>query len=145
MRVLFDTSALVTAVVSTLPHHRPALACYRQFRGGGSRAQGFCTTHALAEAYATLTAMPLTPRISPADAAQLIRENFSRDLTVLPLSASNYATAVERVAARGLASGVIYDALHLVAAEQHGCRRMYTYNLADFSRLGSDSVELTAP
>ena len=66
MRVLFDTSALVTAVVSTLPHHRPALACYQQFRGGVSRTQGFCTTHALAEAYATLTAMPLAPRISPA-------------------------------------------------------------------------------
>ena len=145
MRVLFDTSALVTAVVSTLPHHRQAVACYRKFRGGGSREQGFCTTHALAETYATLTAMPLVPRISPADAARLIRENFARDLTVLPLSASTYAAAVERVAVLGLASGVIYDALHLVAAERHPCKRMYTYNLADFSRLRSDSVEIMAP
>ena len=145
MRVLFDTSALVTAVVSTLPHHRSALACYQQVRGGGSRTQGFCTTHALAEAYATLTAMPLAPRISPADAARIIRENFARDLTVLPLSASNYAAAVERVAALGLASGVIYDALHLVAAEWRECKRIYTYNRADFSRLGSDSVEIMAP
>lgn len=144
MRVLFDTSALVTAVVSSLPHHRQAVACYRKLRGGG-RTQGFCTTHALAEAYATLTAMPLAPRISPADAARLIRENFARDLTVLPLSASNYATAVERVAALGLASGVIYDALHLVAAERHACKRMYTYNHADFFRLGSDTVEIVAP
>jgi predicted nucleic acid-binding protein len=146
MRVLFDTSALVTAVVSTLPHHRPALACYRKFRGGGgSRTQGLCTTHALAEAYATLTALPLAPRISPADAARLIRENFARDLTVLPLSMGIYAAAVERVAALGLASGVIYDALHLVAAERHACKRIYTYNLADFSRIGSDSVEIMAP
>jgi predicted nucleic acid-binding protein len=145
MRVLFDTSALVTAVVSTLPHHRQALTRYQTVRGSGSREQGFCTTHALAEAYATLTAMPLVPRISPADAARLIRENFSRDLTVLPLSAGDYATAVERVAALGLASGVIYDALHLVAAERHTCKRMYTYNLADFSRLRSDSVEIMAP
>lgn len=30
MRVLFDTSALVAAMVSTLPHHRSALACYQQ-------------------------------------------------------------------------------------------------------------------
>ncbi|MFM8413767.1 MAG: PIN domain-containing protein [Planctomycetota bacterium] len=145
MRILFDTSTLVTAVVSTLPHHNRALACYRKFRGGGGRWQGFCTTHALAEAYATLTAMPLVPRISPADAARLIRENFSRDLTVLPLSASNYAAAVERVAALGLGSGVIYDALHLIAAERHTCKRVYTYNLADFSRLGSDSIEIVAP
>jgi len=145
MRVLFDTSALVTAVVSTLPHHKRALACYRRFRGGNGREQGFCTTHALAEAYATLTAMPLVPRISPADAARLIRENFSRDLTVLPLSAGNYAAAVERVAALGLASGVIYDALHLIAAERHACKRLYTYNLGDFSRLGSDAIEIMAP
>jgi predicted nucleic acid-binding protein len=145
MRILFDTSTLVTAVVSTLPHHKRALACYQKFRGGGGRELGFCTTHALAEAYATLTAMPLVPRISPADAARLIRENFSRDLTVLPLSASNYAAAVERVAAIGLASGVIYDALHLIAAERHRCKRIYTYNRVDFSRLGSDSVEIMAP
>jgi predicted nucleic acid-binding protein len=145
MQVLFDTSALVLAVVSTLPHHRQALACYQKFRGGRGRAKGFCTTHALAEAYATLTAMPLVPRISPADAARLIQENFSRDLTVLPLSAVDYAAAVDRVAALGLASGVIYDALHLVAAERHACKRMYTYNLADFSRLKPDAVEIVTP
>lgn len=68
--------------------------------------------------------MPLVPRISTADAARLIRENFSRDLTVLPLSATNYAAAVERVATLGLASGEIYDSLHLIAAERHACKRI---------------------
>ncbi len=145
MRVLFDTSALVTAVVSRLPNHHQALACYQKFRSGGRREQGFCTTHALAEAYATLTAMPLVPRISPTDAALIIRQNFSRDLTVLPLAASDYAAAIERVSSLGLPSGVIYDAIHLVAAERHSCKRLYTYNLTDFTRLMPHAVEIVAP
>ncbi len=145
MRVLFDTSVLVTAVVSGLPHHRQAFACYQKFRGSGRRERGFCTTHALAEAYATLTAMPLVPRMLPADAALVIRQNFSRDLTVLPLSAGDYTAAVERVASLGLSSGIIYDSLHLLAAERHACKRIYTYNLADFARLFPRAVEIIAP
>jgi predicted nucleic acid-binding protein len=39
MKVFFDTSALVTAVVDQLPNHKTALACYMRFvqprRGGG--------------------------------------------------------------------------------------------------------------
>ena len=41
-----------------------------------------CTTHALAECYATQTTWPLSPRIAPADAEQLVTENFVMHLEV---------------------------------------------------------------
>jgi predicted nucleic acid-binding protein len=145
MKVLFDTSVLVTAVVDQLPNHAASLACYRHSRGGKGRDAGLCTAHALAEAYATLTRLPLSPRIQPTDAARLIRTNFDRDLTVVGATREDYDEAIDRVARLGLASGVIYDALHLIAAERLRCERLYTFNLRDFERLEPKRVRIMAP
>lgn len=143
MKVLFDTSVLVSAVVDQLPRHAQALACFVHYTSGEHR--GFCTTHALAEAFATLTALPLPRRISPADARRLIEANFTTRLTLLPLGATDYTRALERVANLGLTSGIIYDALHLLAAEGNACQRLCTYNLAHFTRLQSATVTLAPP
>jgi|LakMenEpi03Aug12_release.lakeMendotaPanAssembly.Ray.scaffolds.fasta_scaffold271133_3 predicted nucleic acid-binding protein len=146
MKVLFDTSALVTAVVDQLSNHEAALACYRKFvhpRRGGATAM--CSTHAIAECYATLTALPLGRRIQPAEALRLIEENFVRHLEVVPLSVADYKAAVSRVAALGLRSGAVYDALHARCAEQRGCDRIITYNTADFERLKPPGIEISTP
>lgn len=142
MKVYFDTSVLIAAFVEQLPHHEAALACL----ASACRGQEVITsTHTLAEAYATLTALPLPRRIQPAEARLIVTESVLKKLTVLPLSARVYERAMARVADRGLASGVIYDALHLQCAEVASCRRLYTYNLGDFQRLQPQGVTLLAP
>ncbi|MEI7780953.1 MAG: PIN domain-containing protein [Planctomycetota bacterium] len=146
MKVFFDTSALVTAVIDQLPNHATALACYTRFaqpRRGGAKA--VCSTHALAECYATLTALPLARRIQPAEAARLIEENFFAHLDAVPLSAADYKAALGRVASLGLWSGAIYDALHVRCAERSGCDRIITYNTADFERLAPPGIEIATP
>lgn len=145
MKALFDSSVLITAVVDQLPNHAAALACYRRFRGHGGRDAGFCTTHALAECYATLTALPLSPRVQPAEAARLVRENFLADLTVVELVAADYDAALTRAERLGLSSGIVYDAIHLAAAERKRCDRLYTFNLGDFQRLGASPVAIMSP
>jgi len=144
MKVLFDTSALVTAVVDQLPNHEAALTCYRTF--ALSRRQGrtaVCSTHAIAECYATLTVLPLSRRIHPGEASRLIEENFLRNIDVVPLSTADYRAALARVAGLGLRSGAIYDALHAQCAERHGCDRIITYNTADFARLVPKGIEIS--
>ena len=142
MKVYFDTSVLIAAFVEQLPHHEAALACL----ASACRGQEVITsTHTLAEAYATLTALPLPRRIQPAEARLIVTESVLKKLTVLPLSARVYERAMARVADRGLASGVIYDALHLQCAEGASCRRLYTYNLGDFQRLQPQGFTLLAP
>ncbi len=145
MKVLFDTSVLVTAVVDRLPNHAESLACYRRHRRGPGRTAGRCTAHALAECYAALTALPVSPRIQPADAERLVAHNFLSDLLVEEATREDYAAALHRVARLGLASGVVYDALHLTVAERSGCVRLYTYNIRDFERLAPKRVRVMTP
>lgn len=146
MKVFFDTSALVTAVVDQLPNHAAALACYRQHtRSRRGKPTAFCSTHAIAECYATLTALPLRRRIAPFEAARLIEQNFLRHLAVLPLSLADYEQTITRVSSLGLASGAVYDALHVRCALEAGCSRIITYNTGDFTRLVPAGIEVVTP
>ncbi len=143
MKVFFDTSVLVSAMVEQLPRHAATHAAFVQHTTGQHTA--CCSTHALAETYATLTALPLSRRISPDAARRLIEANIIPRLTILPLDAADYAHALQHVSALGLSSGIIYDALHLRAAETAGCERLFTYNTAHFTRLQPHGLLITQP
>ena len=92
-----------------------------------------------------MTALPLPRRIQAAEARILIEENFIKRLEILELTQADYAAAIARTSQLGLSSGVVYDALHLVAAEKANCQRLYTCNLAHFNRLRPLGITLTAP
>ena len=143
MRVFFDTSVLVPAMVDQLNNHERSFSTFMEYTG--DKHEGFCSTHVLAECYSVMTALPLRRRISPADARQLIRETVTGRLTVIPLDTDDYLEAIERVSNMGLVSGIIYDSLHLVAAERAASERLYTYNIDHFRQIGSGQVTITAP
>jgi predicted nucleic acid-binding protein len=143
MKVFFDTSVLVAAVVDQLPQHESALECFLSFSGRGF--EPCCSTHTLAESYATLTALPLSRRIQPLEAQRIIEENFFGKLNVLEVKVANYQSVLGRVAKLGLRSGVVYDALHLCCAEMNDCDRLYTFNLRDFERLAPKGVTVVSP
>jgi predicted nucleic acid-binding protein len=65
MEICFDTSTLVSALVQQHPHHALAFPRLREVHAGSI--QGYLTTHGLAELFATLTALPLKPRLLPMD------------------------------------------------------------------------------
>ena len=104
-----------------------------------------CSSHALAECYATLTALPLKRRIQPLEAKLLIDKTLLERLSVVSLNSADYRTALDRVATLGLVGGVIYDALHLACGERSGCDRLLTYNLNHFRRLEAKGVAISAP
>ncbi len=143
MKALFDASVLVPAVTEQLENHESAFACFHRETTGPERS--VCSCHALAETYATLTALPLRKRITASEAARLVSVNFTHRLELIPLSAEDYTLAVEMTAERGLVSGQIYDALHVVAALKSGCSRIYTYNIRHFRRLAPPGLEITTP
>ena len=143
MKVFFDTSVLVPAVVDQLKNHSVALEVLAKHTSGKS--DGITSTHALAECYSVLTSLPLPRRVTPAEAQRLIEESIRGRLKVVDLVEADYCAAIEQLARSGLAGGIIYDALHAVAAQKAGCRRLYTYNVDHLRAVCVDTIVVSAP
>jgi predicted nucleic acid-binding protein len=133
VKLYFDTSVLVSLVVSHHPHHKQAYSAYQQITSG--RHQGFVSAHGLAETFTTLTRLPVAPMIHPSEAYRLVSETIAGRCEVVPLAEKDYLSTLAAAAKAGLRGGVIYDALHLRCAEKAGCDRIYTFNIADFVRI----------
>jgi predicted nucleic acid-binding protein len=107
--------------------------------------QGYLTTHCLAELFATLTALPLKPRLLPAEAKRIIGESILGRLVLIPWSADHYHEAMKLTATGNLSSGAIYDALHLVGALSVGCGTLYTLKLRHFRSIASGDPIIASP
>jgi len=76
VKVLFDTSVLVAALVEAHPMHQRALPWMQRAKAG--EITMVVASHSVAKLYAVLTALPVQPRITAALAWQLIHENIAR-------------------------------------------------------------------
>lgn len=103
------------------------------------------STHGLAELFATLTALPLKPRLPPAEAHRLLQQSVLTRFTIIPLTAKHYADALALTVQQGLSSGAIYDALHLVGARAAGCDELLTFNLRHFHSLAPGDPMVVQP
>jgi len=143
-RAFSDTSALVPVVTEQLANHAAAHA--RFVRELQKETRPCCSTHTLAECYATLTALPLPRRISGPEAARLIEANFSSRLEIVNLQQEDYEKAIRLCADRGRVSGQIYDVLHFFAALKSECSDLLTYNLKHFTDLvPPEKMRVSAP
>ena len=133
MRVFFDTSVLVAAMVEGHPRHAAAWSWLQRVRQRTD--MGFVAAHSLAESYAVLTRMPLHPRISPALAVQLIRTNVLATCEVVALSENDYATLLDHLAEVEIAGGAVYDAVLLYTANKVNVDLIVTLNESDFRRV----------
>ena len=135
MKLFFDTSVLVAAMVAAHPQHAHAAVALARVVLAGSKDKGFVCCHSLAELYAVLTRLPLSPAIHPAEAHRLIAENVIAHFRLVPLVAEDYRESLRALAGAGFAGGMIYDALLMRAAERSGAEQVFTFNTAHFQRL----------
>ena len=84
-------------------------------RWWGHRDVSLCG-HALPETYSVLTRLPGDLRLTPLDAARLLRERFGPPLV---LGGRASARLVARLSSLGIAGGAVYDALVALAAVEH--------------------------
>ena len=132
MKVAFDTSVLVAALVSSHRHHAHAIVWLSAVSEGAL--DGVVSVHALSELWSVLTKLPVSPPISPTTAREAIGDILARFETV-SLTVQIQAEAIERCASKGLRSGAIFDAIHLATAEAAGAGALLTFNERDFTRL----------
>lgn len=105
-----DTSVAVPLLVTS--HLQHAVVA----RWAKGRTLGL-SGHALAETYSVLTRLPGDARVGPADAVELIDENFTQSL-VLGVRAARVAH--RELARRGICGAATYDGLVALAAREHG-------------------------
>jgi len=139
MKILFDTSVLVAAIVEPHPMHKRALPWLQRVKTG--EVAFFVASHTLAELYAVLTTLPLKPRISPLTAWRLIHDNVETKGKLISLSPSDYRDTVKQMSELGLTGGTIYDALIVKAAKKSKVERLLTFNSDDFMHVWPDGED----
>lgn len=134
MRVLLDTSVLVPALVPALSQHEKAAPHLEAVHRGETTL--VIGGHALAECYSSLTALPVSPAITPGQARRLIEENIAEPADdIVGLRGPEYLGVLQRMTDLGLESGAVYDALHVLCAETASADELRTFNGTDFRRM----------
>lgn len=133
MRVFCDTSVFVAACVRKHPHFAQAFPVIQRICNRKDR--GYLAAHSLAETYAVLTALPLSPRIHPTEAWRIIQDNMLRHCEMVTLTLTDYRATIQDLSNQGFTGGAIYDALILRSAVKCSCDRIYTFHAAHFQRL----------
>ena len=143
MRVGFDTSVLVPALIETHPRHVRAIRWIQGVQD--EEIEGMCAWHAIAETWSVLTRLPAAGSVSPA-LAEMVIDQLVQQIKPIALNATTYRSAIRRCSERGYRSGAVFDALHMVCAEETGAERFLTFNPRDFERLAtSDSPKILVP
>ncbi|HLE40692.1 MAG TPA: PIN domain-containing protein [Nitrospirota bacterium] len=137
MKILFDTSVLVAALVEPHPQHNRALPWLKKARE--EEFEPVVSSHTIAELYAVLSTLPVSPRITPGLAWRLIHESVLPFASVVSLSSSDYLATVKRMSDLGLSGGAVYDALIVKAAQKSEVDRLLTFNVNDFKRAWPES------
>lgn len=144
MTILFDTSVLIAALVKAHPVHERAVSWLKRAKTG--EVTMIISSHTLAELYAVLTTMPLSPRISPDMAWQLIHGNIENTARVVPLDTKDYFKTIRQLRVGGFSGGIVYDALIFFAAVKSKADMLLTLNASDFARLKrEEAIKIIEP
>jgi predicted nucleic acid-binding protein len=137
LKQLFDSSVLVPVFYADHPQHTPST---KIFLSAGK--EDFCALRTLGEVYATLTGLPVRPRITGPEGMSIIRQITDR-LTIVALGEREYVSALESAASGAIVGAAVYDALIGHCALRAGAEVLLTWNVRDFTRLGPAIAKIT--
>lgn len=144
MKVFFDTSVLVAALVQPHPMHNRAVHWLKRARA--KELEMIISSHTLAELYAVLTTLPVSPKITTNMAWRLISENIESIAAIVSLSTSDYTSTIKHLRDSGLSGCIIYDALAFKAVIKSNADKLITFNVSDFKRLWPDEkIQILSP
>ncbi len=139
MKVYLDSNLLVARSLIQHVHHARAIELFVEIVS--KRWTPIISTHGLAEIYAILTSAPYKPRMTCAEAWQLIETNILPRMEIEPLGKDDYSEVIKECASQGHIGGRIYDAIHIHAARKAECARIYTFNVQHFRQIAPDLLD----
>lgn len=140
MKIFFDTSVLVAAFVNAHPKHANCLPWLQKVKK--KEIEGIISVHSLIEIYSILTKLPLSPRINPALALNLIKENILEDFELVTYGKKDYINLLDELSRGNIAGGASYDGLILNAAIKVTADKILTLNVNDFIRVCPQLVRI---
>ena len=140
MKIFFDTSVLVAAFVNAHPRHANCLPWLQKVKK--KEIEGIISVHSLIETYSILTKLPLSPRINPALALNLIKENILEDFELVTYGKKDYINLLNELSSGNIAGGASYDGLILSAAKKVTADKILTLNVNDFIRVCPQLVRI---
>jgi len=138
LKRFFDSSVLVPVFYADHPHRSTHLA---QNYSLTQDKDDFCALRTLGEVYATLTGLPVRPRITGPEGIGIVKQIRER-LTLITLSEQEYVSALELASSGTIVGAAAYDALIGHCALKAGADILLTWNVRDFNRLGSAVAQL---
>ena len=133
MKIVFDTSVLVAALVLPHPMHQRAFPWLKRVKA--REIDMIIASHTLAELYAVLTTLPVSPRISPDIAWRLMNENIVKVASIVSLKSSDYIAVIKSLRDEGFSGGLVYDTLIVQSAIKSNADKLLTFNVSDFERV----------
>ena len=140
MKTLFDTSVIIASLVEVHPMHQRAFPWLKQAKEKDFEL--IVAGHTVAKLYAVLSTLPTKPRISPAVAWRLIRENIEPVGKIVSLTAAEYSSTIKKISEMGLAGGITYDALIAKVAEKSKVEQLLTLNPDHFKRVWPEGEKI---
>jgi predicted nucleic acid-binding protein len=142
MKVLFDTSVLVAALLELHPNHKLAFPWLLNVKKG--KHLGFISMHSLAELYAILTTIPIHRKVATNEIWTLISNSILQYFQIVELTKSDYQQILQLLSTNELRGGIIYDSLIAHAAYKAKVDKLLTFNTKHFKKaypLIADIVE----
>lgn len=136
MKRLFDSSALVPVFYADHPHHDASVKVYL-----AAGKDDYCAIRSLGEVYATLTGLPVRPRITGPEGHAIVSQICER-LTLVSLTEAEYLAALETGASAALIGNALYDWLIAKCALKVGATALITWNVKHFNRFGPEIAQL---
>jgi predicted nucleic acid-binding protein len=135
LKLFFDSSVLVPVFYADHQHHQSSARAFL-----GADKEDFCALRTLGEVYATLTGLPVRPRITGPEGVAIVTQIRER-LTIVSLTEREYVSTLES-ASPAIVGNTAYDALIARCAIKAGATVLLTWNVRHFMRLGSDVASL---
>ena len=133
MKILFDSSVLISAFVESHPKHKSALSFLMKAKN--KEFQLLVSSHTILEIYSVLTSAPFKPKITPMVAKQLIENNIKNIAKTIYLTDEDYFKIVEKMSKSNFSGGIVYDVIVVECALNAKVDEILTLNSKDFLRL----------
>ena len=140
--ILFDTSVIIAAIMESHPKHLVSLLWIQKVKK--AKIEETISSHSLIEIYSVLTTFPLSPKISPAVAWKLIRENIIKDFEIITYKRNDYLSILNELVENQVSGGSSYDSLIAYSIEKTKVDKILTLNSRDFIRVKPEAANIIA-